>query len=79
MIVTFDIADGSFDYYTNEEWQNQLAIWREELRTDGFEYGMDLDADEVVDMMYGEELFFSYFTPSVQVLEKKITLDRLPK
>ena len=56
MIVTFDTADGSFDYYTDEGWENQLAEWRnlKVWRMDASE----LDAEEVVEYMYGNELFF---------------------
>ena len=46
MIVTFDIADGSFDFYSKKEWNNQLAEWRQELADDGFEGAEALDADE---------------------------------
>lgn len=55
-VVTFDIADQSFDYYTMEEWGNQLQSWREELQDEGM--GEDLTDDEVVEAMYGEELFY---------------------
>jgi len=56
MIVTFDIADGSFDFYKDEEWENQLISWREELEADGID--SVLSAEEVVEMTYGDELFF---------------------
>jgi|TARA_B110000285_G_scaffold216928_1_gene264713 hypothetical protein len=58
MIVTFDIADGSFDYYSKEAWKTQLTSWRVELEADGYEGSEALDAEEVVEMMYGEEMFF---------------------
>ena len=59
MIVTFDIADGSFDFYSKKEWNNQLAEWRQELSDDGLGGDLEaLDAEELVEMMYGEELFF---------------------
>ena len=70
MIVTFDIADGSFDYYTNEEWQNQLAEWRQELADDGYEGAEDVDAEELIEMVYGDELFFEEIP--------EIVLDRIP-
>jgi hypothetical protein len=57
MIVTFDTADGSFDYYTNEGWENQLTEWRDALELD-IEDASELDAEEVVEYMYGNELFF---------------------
>ena len=58
MMVTFDIADGSFDFYSKKEWSNQLAEWRQELADDGYVGAEALDADELVEMMYGEEMFF---------------------
>ena len=44
MIVTFDIADGSFDFYSEIEWESQLADWRQELADDGYEGAEFLDA-----------------------------------
>ena len=60
-VVTFDIANGTFDFYTKKQWDNQVQEWRDEL----FESGMigdrdivdEMDEYEVVDCMYGEELF----------------------
>ena len=57
-VVTFDIADGSFDFYTNDMWNAQLQAWRVELDADGYEGSEALDAEELVEMMYGEEMFF---------------------
>ena len=55
-VVTFDISDQSFDYYTMEQWGNQLQSWRDELQDEGM--GEDLTDDEVVEAMYGNELFY---------------------
>ena len=60
-VVTFDIANGTFDFYTKEQWDNQVQEWRDEL----FESGMiedrdivdEMDEYEVVDCMWGEEVF----------------------
>ena len=60
-VVTFDIANGTFDFYTKEQWNNQAQSWRDEL----FESGMiedrdiieEMDEYEVVDCMWGEEVF----------------------
>ena len=73
MIVTFDIGNGDFDYYTNEEWSNQLAEWRAELEASSDKtYGAEvIDAEELVEMTYGDELFFQ------EVPE--IVLDRMPR
>lgn len=55
-VVTFDISDQSFDYYTLEQWKRQIEIWRDELQSEGM--GEDLTDDEVVEAMYGDELFY---------------------
>jgi hypothetical protein len=58
MIVTFDIANGSFEFFTERQWQTRLDEWCEQLLNDGYEFALDMDAEEIVDFMYGEELFF---------------------
>lgn len=55
-VVTFDISDQSFDYYTLEQWNRQIELWREELQDEGM--AEDLTDDEVVEAMYGDELFY---------------------
>ena len=55
-VVTFDIADQSFEYYTMEEWGNLLQSWREELVDE--DMAEDLTDDDVVEAMYGDELFY---------------------
>ena len=57
-VVTFDIADGSFDFYTNDMWNNQLSVWRQELEDNGYEGSEVLDAEELVELFWGEEMFF---------------------
>ena len=69
-VVTFDIANGTFDFYTKKQWDNQVQDWRDEL----FESGMiedrdivdEMDEYEVVDCMYGEELFVDYIPADVR-------------
>ena len=34
MIVTFDIANQQFDFYSDADWANQIAEWRDELELD---------------------------------------------
>ena len=77
MIVTFDIGDGSFDFYSEIEWESQLADWRQELADDGYQGTEFLDEDELVEMMYGEEMFFET-VPNIIVTGNKISLDRIP-
>ena len=60
--VTFDISNESFDFYNEAEWTRQIHSWREEIK-DWLE-GVDvneLTEEEVVDYMYGGELFFQEF------------------
>jgi hypothetical protein len=60
-VVTFDIANGTFDFYTQDMWNNQIESWRNEL----FESGMiddrdtieEMDEYEVVECIGGEEMF----------------------
>ena len=69
-VVTFDIANGTFDYYTQEMWENQVREWRDEL----FESGMiediniieEMDEYEVVECMWGEEVFIDYIPEEVK-------------
>jgi len=64
MKVTFDISNQSFVFYTKDEWSNQVEYWREQLRNEL--EGVDVDVDELtegdlVEYMYGDELFFDSF------------------
>jgi len=69
-VVTFDIANGTFDFYTKEQWNNQAQSWRDEL----FESGMiedrdiieEMDEYEVVDCMWGEEVFVACIPEDVK-------------
>jgi len=61
IIVTFDIADQSFKKYSYAEWLRQVEEWKNELLEDGMieeEYIMCNGYEEIVELMYGGELFF---------------------
>ena len=58
MIVTFDIADGAFEFFTDRQWKMRIEQWREMLLNDGYEFAEDMDAEEIVECQWGEELFF---------------------
>ena len=58
MIVTFDIADGAFEFFTERQWKMRIEQWREMLLNDGYEFAEDMDEDEIVECQCGEELFF---------------------
>ena len=57
MIVTFDIANQQFDFYSDADWANQIAEWRDELELD-MDDAQELDQYEVVEYMYGDEMWF---------------------
>jgi len=64
IIVTFDIADQSFKKYSYAEWLRQVEEWKNELLEDGMieeEYIMCNGDEEIVELMYGGELFFEQF------------------
>jgi len=69
-VVTFDIANGTFDFYTKEQWDNQVQEWRDELFGSNMIEDRDIvdemDEYEVVDCMYGEELFVDYIPEDVK-------------
>ena len=60
--VTFDISNESFDFYNEAEWTRQIHSWREEIDEwlEGVEVS-ELTEEEVVDYMYGGELFSEEF------------------
>jgi hypothetical protein len=69
-VVTFDIANAAFDFYTQEMWNSQIESWRDEL----FESGMigdrdiveEMDEYEIVECMWGEEVFVDYIPEDVR-------------
>jgi hypothetical protein len=59
MIATYDISIGEFKYYNPQEWLNQLAEWRVELRDLDWEHEVDIDemdADDILDLLYNGDL-----------------------
>jgi hypothetical protein len=69
-VVTFDIANATFDFYTQDMWNNQVQSWRDEM----FESGMiddrdiieEMDEYEVVECICGEEMFIDYIPEDVK-------------
>jgi len=62
IIVTFDISNQSFDAYTQEEWDRQIQHWREEVGEQLEDLDLEnLTDEEIVEYMYGDELFFDRF------------------
>ena len=56
-IVTFDVADGEFDFYTKDQWEALIDEWRDELESEGY-YAED--EEDVVSMTHGDELFWDW-------------------
>lgn len=55
--VSFDIADQKFKFYTSMDWHNLIANAREELIEED-EYWADAQVEELLEAMYGDELFW---------------------
>jgi len=60
-VVAFNIADGSFEFFTTEQFQAQIELWREEL-DDSDEY----DDEDVIDMVNGDEFFWEWLPTEVK-------------
>ena len=58
MIVTLHAAEGSFEYFTKKQWQELLDIWCETLMNNGHKNAIDMTEKEIVEHMFGGELFF---------------------
>lgn len=67
-VVTFDIANGTFDYYTKDMWESQVQSWRDELFGSGMieDTVEEMDEYEVVECMWGEEVFIDYIPEDIK-------------
>ena len=66
-VVTFDIADGSFNFYTKEQFEQYINELRNELVDEGqVESDEGLDFDDVLDMVHGDELFWEWLPKEVK-------------
>ena len=64
-VVTFDVADGSFTFYSKESWETTIEEWRKELAIETPFEPEDIaamDYYEVVDLLFGEEVFIDFVT-----------------
>ena len=64
-VVTFDVADGSFTFYSKESWETTIEEWRRELVIEGYLDAGDeeeLDYYEVVELLWGDEMFIDFIT-----------------
>ena len=59
MIVTFDIADGAFEFFTDRQWKMRVEQWREMMLNDGYEFAEDMDEEEMFDEMDRDPVFIN--------------------
>ncbi len=69
-VVTFDVADGSFTFYSKESWETTIEEWRKELAGRGVPFEPEdvaaMDDYEVVECVWGEEVFVDYIPEDVK-------------
>ena len=66
-VVAFNIADGEFEFFTEAQFQAQIELWREELYENGHtEDDWELDDEEVIDMVNGDEFFWEWLPKEVK-------------
>ena len=66
-VVTFDVADGSFSFYSKEQFEKFVNDERNELvDAEQIESDEDLDIDDILALAYGDELFWDWMPGPVQ-------------
>jgi len=66
-VVTFDVADGSFSFYSKEQFEKFVNDERNELvDAEQIESDEDLDVDDILALAYGDELFWDWMPGPVQ-------------
>jgi len=69
-IVTFDVADGSFQFYSKEQFEQHVDQLRNELVEDGhIESDEGLDFDDILSLTYGDEVFWDWMPGPVEPLK----------
>ena len=63
-IAMFDIAEGGFTFYNEEQWTVALAEWRTELRAAGMNVDYFNEYD-LVECIWGEEVFIEEIPQNV--------------
>ena len=56
-VALFDIADQSFTFFTDAEWERQIEEWADELENDGYEVDRT-DVEEIISLTSGDEYFW---------------------
>ena len=66
-IVVFDIADGSFSFYTKAQFEHFVNELRNELvDAEQIECDEGLDVDDILSLSYGDELFWEWLPKEVK-------------
>ena len=66
-IVTFDVADGSFEFYGKEQFEQYVDNLRNDLVNEGvIESDEGLDVDDVLSMALGDEVFWDWMPGPVE-------------
>jgi hypothetical protein len=66
-VVAFNIADGAFEFFTGAQFEAQVAQWRDELYDSGdIDDDVELDDEEVIDMVNGDEFFWDWLPKEVK-------------
>ena len=69
-IVTFDVADGSFEFYGKEQFEQYVDNLRNDLVNEGLiESDEGLDVDDVLSMALGDEVFWDWMPGPVEPLK----------
>ena len=60
-VVTFDVADGSFEFYKKDQFEQYVDNLRNDLVSEGLvESDEGLDVDDVLSMALGDEVFWDW-------------------
>ena len=66
-VVTFDVADGSFEFYTKDAFEQYVNNLRNDLVNEGLiESDEGLDFDDVLAMACGDEVFWDWMPGPVE-------------
>lgn len=66
-VVTFDVADGSFEFYTKDAFEQYVDNLRNDLVSEGLvESDEGLDVDDVLSMALGDEVFWDWMPGPVE-------------
>jgi hypothetical protein len=69
-IVTFDVADGSFQFYSKEQFEQYVDNLRNDLVNEGLiESDEGLDVDDVLSMALGDEVFWDWMPGPLEPLK----------